>query len=355
MPDLDAIYEFAGLDKHDMLGSIASFPDQCDSAWRRIRGLQLPASYGKVAQVMILGMGGSAIGGDLLRTLVSAQASVPILVHRDYVLPGFVGPDTVVIVCSYSGDTEEAIVGLEQAVARKSLVLAMTTGGELARRSQASGIPLCQFDFQTQPRAALGHLFTSLLGTVQSLGLVEDQSEHLTEAIRVMRDWQSQIGPTVPVEQNSAKSLARRLQGRLPVVYAAEHLSEVGRRWKGQFNENSKSWAVFDTLPELNHNTVAGYHLPAVLSELAYVLMLTSTQNHPRVRARFDITEQLLQREQYSVERIAARGDSLLAQMLSLVHFGDYVSYYLAMLNGVDPWAIGDIEFIKGRLGHWGR
>jgi len=168
--------------------------------------------------------------------------------------------------------------------------------------------------------------------------------------VTVMRQWQEEIKQSVPSARNAAKSLATSLYQRLPVVYAAEHLSEVARRWKGQFNENAKSWGVFDVLPELNHNTVAGYPSPSGLPRLAYVIMLTSTLNHPRVRLRFDITRELLEQHGFAWQAVEARGDGVLAQILSTIHFGDYVSYYLAMLNGVDPWSIGSIEFVKKRL-----
>jgi glucose/mannose-6-phosphate isomerase len=172
----------------------------------------------------------------------------------------------------------------------------------------------------------------------------------VAEAVAVLRAWQQEIKDTVPVAENAAKALAVQLHGHLPVIYAAGHLSEVARRWKGQFNENSKSWGVSDVLPELNHNTVVGYPLPPDLPDLAVVVLLTSTLHHPRVRLRFDITRELLEQHGYAWEIIEARGDSALAQALSVIHFGDYVSYYLAMLNDVDPWSVGNIDLVKKRL-----
>jgi glucose/mannose-6-phosphate isomerase len=188
------------------------------------------------------------------------------------------------------------------------------------------------------------------LGIVQRLDLVGDQSADVAEAVAVMRQWQGEIKESVPTADNAAKALARKLYQRLPVVYAAEHLSEVARRWKGQFNENAKCWGVFDVLPELNHNTVVGYPLPPGLPQVVCVVMLTSTLNHARVRLRFEITRELLQQHGFAWQVIEARGSSALAQILSTIHFGDYVSYYLAMLNEVDPWSIGNIEFVKKRL-----
>jgi glucose/mannose-6-phosphate isomerase len=333
-----------------MRASISQLPQQCEDAWGQAQGIELPDAYRQATRLVIVGVGGSAIGGDLLRTLVTQECPIPVLVHRDYVLPSFVDSHTLVIICSYSGNTEEALAGFDGAMQRGARLLSLTTGGELERRSRELGLPLCSYHYESQPRAALGYSLIFLLGALQALGWVGDQSGHVTEAVSVMRRWQAEIEESVSVAENPAKQLAQKLHQRLPVVYAAEHLSEVARRWKGQFNENSKSWAVFDTLPELNHNTVVGYPLPPALSGLAHVLMLTSSLNHPRVLLRFDITRELLRRDGYVCDVVQARGESKLAQVLSTVHFGDYVSYYLAMLNGVDPWSIGNIEFVKDRL-----
>jgi glucose/mannose-6-phosphate isomerase len=185
---------------------------------------------------------------------------------------------------------------------------------------------------------------------MQHLGFVDDKSAQVAEAIEAMKGWQAEIQPSVPSVANEAKSLAKKLYGRLPVIYGAEHLSEVARRWKGQCNENAKSWAVFDVLPELTHNTVAGYPYPLSMPQSAYVVMLTAASNHPRVRLRFSVVRELLQQDGFACETVEARGHSKLAQVLSTVHFGDYVSYYLAMLYDADPWAIGNIDLVKKRL-----
>ena len=350
MPDLDSPDSFVELDPQGMLDAIAGLPEHCEHGWREAQKLQLPGEYRQVRQVVILGLGGSGIGGDLLRTLLVAECPIPILVHRDYELPAFVGRQTLVVVCSYSGNTEEALVGFEQAVERGAALLSISSGGELTRRTRNRGIPLCTFLYETQPRAALGYLLMFMLGVIQALALVRDKSEDVAEAVAVMRHWQKEIEPCVPGGENAAKRLARHLQGHLPVIYAAEHLSEVARRWKGQFNENSKSWAAYDILPELDHNSVVGYPLPLDMARLAHILMLISQRYHPRVLQRCDITRELLQRHGYACDVIEARGESTLAQLLSLVHFGDYVSYYLAMLYGVDPWSIGNIDFVKKQL-----
>jgi len=350
MLDLDVPGRFSVLDPKGMLASIADLPEQCEDAWRKVLHLDLPGEHHQAGRMVIVGMGGSAIGADLLRTLVESDCPIPVSVHRNYMLPAYVDNQTLVIVCSHSGNTEEALSGFEDALRRGAPVLAITTGGELWHRASQRGLPVWSYHYPAQPRAAVGYSLMYLLGVLQHLGFVADKSLDVSEAISVMRQWQTEIGASVPVEQNAAKSLAQKLHWRLPVVYAAEHLSEVARRWKGQLNENSKSWAVFDALPELDHNSVVGYALPATMAKLVHLVMLTSPLLHPRVLLRFDITRALLAREGIGHDTVEARGTSALAQALSLVHFGDYVSYYLAMLNAVDPWSIGNIEFVKDRL-----
>lgn len=342
---------FGQLDPDDMLGRIGELPDQCRSAWALAQELHLPPAYGAVEHVVILGMGGSAIGGALLQGLVAAECAVPITVVRDYGLPAFVrGPNYLVVGCSYSGNTEETLTAVGQALDRGVGLVAVTTGGELAALAQEKGLPLVRFDYRSQPRAALGYSFTLLLGLLCRLGLVRDYSADLEEAVQVMEAWQVEIGASVPPQRNAAKSLARRIWDRLPVVYGAGFLAAVANRWKTQFNENAKHWSFFEALPELNHNAVVGFGMPRAVRERAIVLMLRSDLDHPRVRMRWDVTRELLQREQVATGTLQGRGESALAHMLSLIHFGDYVSYYVAMLNGVDPTPVETIAFLKRRL-----
>nr|HID13075.1 bifunctional phosphoglucose/phosphomannose isomerase [Anaerolineae bacterium] len=220
--NLDDYARFGELDPNDMLVRIGELPQQCRAAWALVRGLELPPAYEAVRHVVILGMGGSAIGGTLLQGLVAGECVLPIAVVRDYTLPAFVrGPDYLVIGCSYSGNTEETLSAFEEALERRALPVAVTTGGKLAALAQEEGIPLVRFDYRSQPRAALGYSFTLLLGLLCRLGLLRDYSADLEEAARVMEEWQAEIRPQVPTARNAAKRLASQIAGRLPVVYGA--------------------------------------------------------------------------------------------------------------------------------------
>ncbi|MFQ6058425.1 MAG: bifunctional phosphoglucose/phosphomannose isomerase [Anaerolineae bacterium] len=350
MINLDDLDIFKKLDPHEMLARIAELPRQCRDAWANVQALDLPGNYARVDGIVIAGMGGSAIGGDLVRCLAEPECPVPILVSRDYTLPAFVGHETLFIASSYSGNTEETLSAFAQAHERGAKLLAITTGGRLARQAREWGVPLLTFSYQAQPRAALGYSFTLLLGILQKLDLISDKSADLEEAMAVMEALQGEIRETVPTAQNPAKQLAHKLYGHLPVVYGAGHLSEVARRWKTQFNENSKAWGVFDVLPELNHNTVVGYEFPADLADKVVVVMLVSSLDHPRTQVRFRVTGEILARRGVAYETVEARGRSPLAHLLSTIHFGDYVSYYLALLYGVDPTPVEIIAYLKERL-----
>lgn len=348
--DLDDVERFRALDPDGMLGHIAGLPAQCQRAWERVSEVELPSDYADVRAVVITGMGGSAIGGDLVRTLVLRECAIPVVVSRGYHLPAFVGPDTLLVGSSYSGNTEETLAAFAEGLARGAKGLAITSGGRLAEIADGQSLPLIHIDYQAQPRAALAHSFIPLVGVLTRLGLIADKGAQLTEAVQVMGAVQAEIGPTVPTQENAAKRLAQRLHGHLPLVYGAEHLSEVGRRWKGQFNENGKAWAAYEVMPEANHNAVVGYENPPAMATMAFVVLLTSELYHSKVQARYRVTREILADRGVSCQEVAAQGASPLAQMLSSIHFGDYVSYYLAMLYEIDPTPVETIVYLKRRL-----
>ncbi len=347
--NLDAI-DIRAADPTDMLARIRELPLQCQQSWAAVNTMKLPAAYASVANVAVLGMGGSAIGGDLARSLVADSCRVPITVLRDYDLPAWVSKDTLVIASSYSGNTEETLSAFAQAVDRGSHLVAVTTGGRLQAAAKAAGAPVFPVTYVSQPRAALGWSLVPILGLLQAAGLAPDQSAAVAEAVGVMERLQTEIDAVAPMARNAAKQLAQRLHGKIPVVYGAGLLSEVARRWKGQFNENAKNWAFYEVLPELNHNAVLGYEFPADLAARLTVIILSAPGDHPRNRVRQTVTAELLRRAGVAVEEVSARGASPLAQVLSAIHFGDYVSYYLALLNEVDPSHVNAINYLKDVL-----
>ncbi len=328
----------AKLDPGAMLESVAGLPEQCRQAWQAAQALQLPPDYAQIDRIVILGMGGSAIGGDMFRVLLQRESAVPVFNVRQYDLPPFVDERTLVIASSFSGNTEETISAFDQALATPAKKLAITSGGKLLATARANGIPLFSYAFRGEPRAALGWGLMPLLASAQKLGLMTGVDRDVDEAIAVMESLRREIGADAPASDNAAKQLAQRLHERLPVIYGAGPLTEVAHRWKTQLNESSKVWCFYEELPELHHNATVGLLLPALIARATTVVLLQSADLvHRRVRLRYDWTRQLLEKARVDSVTIDTRGKSALAQIMSLVLFGDYVSGYLALLYGVDP------------------
>jgi len=350
MVDLDDLLIYRQLDASGMLDHLHQFPGQCRLAWERVLKFDLPPEYSPVDKVVILGMGGSAIGGDMVRRLALTESKAPVWVHRDYGLPPFVDRSTLVIASSYSGNTEETLSAFTASLETPAKKLAITAGGKLKKLAEKEGIPVFVIDYQAPPRAAFPHSFVPLVGIFQKLGLLGDKSADLKQALEALDKLAGDVVETKPLTSNPAKQLAARLWGHLAVIYGGEILSEVGRRWKNQLNENSKAWAFFELFPELNHNAVVGYDFPPEVRDRVFVVLLHSDLFSPRSRFHYEATAELLVKSGISHELVEAVGATALAQVMSLVLFGDYVSLYLAMLNETDPTPLEAVDFVKGYL-----
>jgi len=351
MLNLDDSQVYKQYDPEGMLAHIHEVPQLCQQAWRMAMDFNLPQEYSQVNKIVVLGMGGSAIGGDLVASLIPAEAKMPVFVHRDYSLPSFVDDKTLVIASSYSGMTEETLSAFRQALSTNSKKLAITTGGRLKEIALENNIPIFSFNYKSQPRAALAFSFLPILGFLQKLGFISDKSADVIETIEILEQLSQKINETVPIKQNQAKQLAQELYGKLAVIYGAGITAEVAHRWKTQLNENSKAWASHEVFPELNHNAIVGYQFPKELALKIAVVMLRSSHIPKPILHRYQITSQLLNKAGTGHHLIDGLGKSQLAQMMSLVLFGDYVSYYLAILNQIDPTPVEAIDFLKGELG----
>ena len=311
---------------------------------------ELPQDYSRINKIVVLGMGGSAIGGDLVASLVSVEAKLPIIVRRQYDLPAFVDDRTLVIASSYSGNTEETLSAFEQALNTNTKKLAITTGGRLKAIAQENKIPLFSFNYKAQPRAALAFSFLPILSFVQKLGFIGDRSADVSEMVEVLNKLAQEINETVPTSDNQAKQLAGKLSSHLPVIYGGGITAEVAHRWKTQLNENSKVWAFYEAFSELNHNAVVGYQFPPELASNATVVILKSSHLSQRLFLRYQVTARLLEQAGVGYQFVDGLGRSALAHMMSLVLIGDYVSYYLAILNQTDPSPVKAIDYLKGEL-----
>lgn len=343
------------LDSQNMLRPIRELPMQIQCAWQQVHeSVELPTS--RPTNVVILGMGGSAIGGDIARSLIAEHSPIPIIVHRDYGVPACVGEHSLVIAVSYSGNTEETLSGFDAAVERSAQVFAIAAGGELINRASKCKVPYYKFNYETQPRAALGYLLTPILAVFNSTGIYSIDDSLISEVVQRMREEQVHWDADTAVESNPAKQLAHMLVGYIPVVCASSPLTVVARRWKTQLNENANCACFFEELPELCHNMVEGLGYPRALGDRIFVLMLRSQFAHERNRLREEIVLDLLGYSNIPHRTITMpNATHPLIEVLHAIMLGDYVSYYLALLHRVEPTEIINIDYLKARLQQGGQ
>jgi glucose/mannose-6-phosphate isomerase len=345
---IESVERIRAADPGNMLDRIKDLPKQVRDAWNIARAAQLPPAHGDVRNITVAGMGGSAIGGDLAAALLASELKVPMGVHRDYGLPAYVGRDSLVIASSYSGNTEESLSSFEEAQRRGARVLVLTTGGRIAELARAAKYPVITFSYAAQPRAALGYSLGLVLGALTKLGFVRDLTADIDAALADLAKLEERVHEGA--RTNDAKKLAIELYGRIIFAYGGGVLGVMARRVKGQWNENAKNWAAFDVLPELNHNAVVGFPYPDAARDALTVLLLRSDRDNPRHKLRFDVTRELLDRASIPHKTLQFSGASMLSEVLQLTLFTDYVSFYLALLNGADPSPVKSIDYLKERL-----
>ncbi len=346
--NLDDTKRFKELDTLDMMGEIDGLPDQLQSAWDLGQTQPLP-ELPPINSVVISGMGGSAIGADLVAAAIASTCGVPVTVHRDYGLPAFArGKGTLMIGSSHSGNTEETLDSFDTARKQDCSMMVVTTGGEIAKRAAERGVPTWTFEHQGQPRAAVGFSFGLLLAIFARLKLIPDPAKELAGAVAAMKESQQQLLADISSAKNPAKREAGQLVGRWVTVFGSGLLAPVARRMKTQINEIAKAAANFEFIPEANHNTLAGtLHPEEVMMPHTMNLFLRAPSDHPRDRKRLELTRQAFMLEGLNTDFIDARGDSPLAHMWTMILFGDYMSYYLAMAYDVDPTPIQALSNFK--------
>ena len=349
--NLEDIEAFRVLDKHKVADHIFETPQQLEDAWSLGMDLPLPDLQG-VSSILITAVGESAAGADLLSAYAAPYCPLPLVVHRSYDLPAWTrGPQALVIAISHSGNTEETLSAYQQALSGGCRTLVVCAGGRLEQLARDAHQPVWEYPPVGQPRAAVVGTFGLLLAAFYRLGLLPDPSRELREALHAMRNQQTNLLPEVPVAYNAAKRLAGQLMGRWVVVLAADHLEPVARYWKCQIDEVAKAWGQFEFLPEADHNSLAGLTNPEAALAHTVALFLEAPSNHPRNLLRLGLTRQVFMEQGVGTDSIRARGETRLAHLLTLLHFGDYAVYYLAMAYGEDPSPVGIIEAMEDELG----
>jgi glucose/mannose-6-phosphate isomerase len=343
---LDDRAALAAVDPHGARDVLAAFPAQCRAAVGIEMRLMPPMKRPRV--VVIAAMGGSAAAGDLAAACAADRVEIPIVVHRGYGLPSVAWDDALVIAVSYSGNSAEVLSAADTARARRLPLVIVTAGGELGTVATEAQVPCAFVPAGIMPRMALGSLFFPLARILRALDVDVVSGEEIGEALTVIDALGAELTPARPAAANEAKRLALAIGARWPAVYGGPVTGAVAYRWKTDFEENAKTFALAGALPEMNHNTIEAWRTP--LAREFHLLLLRDDREEPEIARRFAVLQDLVGAAAGGVSECRTRGRGVLARLLSLTYLGQWTSYYLAILRGVDPWTVPTLDEVKRRL-----
>jgi glucose/mannose-6-phosphate isomerase len=338
-------------DPQGMRNLILNFPKQVEEAVTIGESAKVKLNTKNIEHIVASGLGGSAIGGDLIRAYFADKCKVPVIVNRHYYFPEYVGKNSLVVISSYSGNTEETTASYKDALKRKAKIFCITSGGEVERMAKKYKHPCIKIPGGFPPRAALGYSFFPMLIALSKLGFIKDQRKEIQETISLLKTLSARYSDHTSAE-NLALKLARTLYGKLPLIYsAADKFDTVNTRWRGQITENAKTLAFGHVFPELNHNEIVGWEVLKDLMKQIHVVILRDKEDYKRIQLRMDVTKGIIGNLADGITEVHSEGKSLLTRMFSLLYLADWLSFYLAMLNGVDPSPVKKIDFLKEELG----
>ncbi|KPK96767.1 MAG: hypothetical protein AMJ95_12405 [Omnitrophica WOR_2 bacterium SM23_72] len=340
------------LDKSGMLELLLDFPDQCRAAQILAQKATLLFEKRDFTKIVFAGMGGSAIGADLIRSYLYFESKIPIVVLREYRLPAYVDEATLVIVSSYSGNTEETLSAYREAQEKKATLLAVSSGGMLKDFASRDKVTFVEMPGNLPPRCSLGYLSIIPLCLLARCGLAPEPSGAIHQMVKTLEDLRNHnLNPGIGQKDNIAKSIALKLYNKLSFIYSSSLSFDVcAIRMRGQIAENSKALSSSHVFPEMNHNEIVGWDNPKKLFKNFVAVILRDKGMHPRVAMRMDITADLIRKEGVEVIEIWSSGEGLLSRIFSLIYIGDFVSLYLAILYGIDPTPVDRVTYLKEQL-----
>ncbi|MHC9540715.1 MAG: bifunctional phosphoglucose/phosphomannose isomerase [Vulcanimicrobiota bacterium] len=342
---LDSQELISTYDLQGMLDKALSLPEQMEETPKCLEGFIPPG--GEVKNVVILGMGGSRMGGDLIKAQYRQQMEIPLEVCPSYLIPHYVGRDSLVIAVSYSGNTEETLTTFEQARTAGARLICITSGGALKEQAGHYHIPCITIPGGLPPRSALGYIYTATSMALERSGILENQDLTRSETIALLKTLKSQWGALSPSENNAAKRCAAILHDKTVAIFASGDLTAAAaERWRCQLNENAKMVAYSNRFPEMNHNELVGWTQPGKTYDHFHVVILRDREDLARVEQRVDFTREVLEKRT-QVSEFTAHGDSSMARLFFLVYLGDIMSVYCALLNSVNPTSIDIIDAMK--------
>jgi len=360
---IDRIHE---LDTGNMYSTLKNFYAQVENAVNIIDSYTINRDIEKddIDNILITGLGGSAIGGDLLRSYIIRECKVPVIINRNYDLPDFVRENTLVLISSYSGNTEETISAYNDAIRKKAVIMCVTTGGKIEKIALANNHILIKIPGGLQPRCAIGYSFFVLLGIFVKLGFIKEKTKDIISTINVLKNASGKYSNIACVEsdtapdkesqdakQNLALNIATKLKGKLPIIYSSvDYFDVVNLRWRGQLAENSKVLAYGNLFPEMNHNELVGWKCNKEILKNTIVIFIADCEDNNRIIRRMVTSSEIMEKYCSEIITLMSNANSRLARIFEMIYLGDWVSYYLAILNSINPTPVDVIDYLKEKL-----
>lgn len=351
---LDNIPQIKNLDKGRMLASIEALAEQCRQAWRDLQGVSVPRAYSQVKNIMVAGMGGSAIGAHIIDALYSNELEMPLEIANDYHLPAYVNKDTLVVLSSYSGSTEETLSCLAEAKKKGAKILVMTAGKDLAKFKKDKKLPgylfTPRFNPCNSPRMGLGYSLFGLLILFGKMGFIKFGEFEAQKAIKVVEKYNRALGVYKKMADNRAKQLAEKMRDKIPFYFSAPPLAGNIHTAANQLNENAKVFSSWACLPEINHHLMEGLLFPSAVKKNLVLVFFESFLDEPKIQKRFALTREVAEKRGVEAVSYMLQEKTRLGQSFELLVLGSYASFYLAMLYGIDPTPIPMVDWFKKNM-----
>lgn len=351
---LDNFQKIKDIDKQNVYSSIESLADQCLDAWNNVEKIKIPENYRNFKNIIVSGMGGSSLGAHLIQSLFEDKLCVPLVLLRDYHLPAFANKESLIILSSYSGTTEETINCAREAIKKHLRCFVISTGGELGEIAQKNNFPFYKINPvlnpSNQPRMAIGYSVFGQIAVTSRLGLIATKKDEVVKMTKFIKTLCKQYSLFIPLKKNPAKKLANKLKDKIINLVSAQHLQGALHVFNNQLNENSKNFSNFFYIPELNHHLMEGLKNPESLKNVGFFVFIESDLYAERIKKRFKITQEVVKRNglPFFTQKLVSK--TPLTQCLELITFGAFVNFYLAILYGNNPAPIPWVDFFKDQM-----
>lgn len=352
MINLNDVGQIKKYDSKNMAGSVDFLKDQVQSAWNESKAIEVPQNYKNIKNICLAGMGGSALGANIIRSVY--DISVPFQIINDYTLPAFVNEDTLVITSSYSGTTEEVLSALKDAKSKNAKVVGISSGGVLIEELKKDNLPFYQFDTKYNPsgnpRLGLGFSIAGILGLFSSLGLVEVSEKQIKRIVSKIQEVNKKFSLETQISQNPAKKAAEEMMGKIFTIVAGPYLAGNAHTFANQTNESAKVFGNYFILSELNHHLLEGISNPPSLKETVKVFNLESDLYGEKIKIRMKLSNDLLDKNGIAHTSYKVQSQEKDLAAFEVLAFSSWTSYYMAILYEVDPNLIPNVDYFKAQL-----